>query len=268
MESLFQAFAWKAAEAGSGGQPDSRPLCQPVLPAWHSEDLRLFPSVASREFCWTVTCSPLGIFIVQYICSHGWGGSSAAPTHKAKLAWECAFLRLFKCSFLSFWHSTCEYSSRNVFPLVFFKFQWKPFWKQDQTFHFRVSNAEMIAASYWLLKLTADQNVIHPLKWKHIAVLGWAGERSSRAGRAAVPHSRSVALSPARGSQGSAPWAVPIKASQMAPLLPWLAWLSAVRRNKDTFWRMKILKMQNFSCLPGFLFPESLFRSLGVSVCC
>lgn len=119
----------------------------------------------------------------------------------------------------------------------------------------------MIAASYWLLKLTADQDVIHPLKCKHIAVLGWAGERSSRAGRAAVPHSRSVALSLPRAHRALLPELSPIKASQMAPLLPWLAWLSAVKRNKDTFWRMKILKMQNFSCLPGFLSPESLFSS-------
>lgn len=96
MESLFQAFAWKAAQAGSGREPDSLPLCQPVLPTWQREDFRLFPSVALREFCWSVTCSPLGIFIVQYICSHGWGGSSAAPTYKAKLAWECAFLRLLE----------------------------------------------------------------------------------------------------------------------------------------------------------------------------
>lgn len=66
--------------------------------------------------------------------------------------------------FWTSWHSTCEYAHRNVFPLVFFKFQWKPFLKQDQTFHFGVWNAEMIAASCWLLKLTVDQNMIHLLK--------------------------------------------------------------------------------------------------------
>lgn len=126
-----------------------------------------------------------------------------------------------------------------------------------------LSNAEMIAASYWLLKLTADQAMIHPLKQKHTAVCSLGRVVF----QAAVPHTHSVALSPAWGWWGLwVPELPPIKASHRLCPLSW----PACQLQTGTKTHFGEWKSSRCEISPAFLisFPLTPRSSHKFGVCC